>query len=755
MDNIVARKKLIEVDLPLDEINAEAKREKSIRHGHPSTLHLWWARRPLAACRAVIFASMVDDPSSCPDEFPTENDQCAERNRLHNIIRNMVKWESTDENKTESRTILNMARYEIARSIARSRGEAPPDKNSPTQVLRYLNNKALPIYDPFAGGGSIPLEAQRLGLRAIASDLNPVAVLINKALIELPPKFAGRAPVNPNAAGLNGGSAWRGSSGLANDIRYYGKWIRDEAQKCIGHLYPKVKLHNGVEAVVIAWLWARTVPCPNPACGIAMPLMVTFQLSKKLKNRHWTRPVVDRQTNTVTFVVQNHDAGVPATGTVNRNGATCIACSTTSSLAYVREQSRAGKMGEQMTAIVVKGNQKRLYLSPIDEHIRTAFSCKTNMQSIPKQKIPTTVYKLSGRGYGITHWYQLFTSRQLTALTTFSELISRVHALVLRHGASIEYAGALCTFLTFAISRLADRGSAFCSWDNSPKMEALRNTFGRQAIQMVWDFAEGNPLSNSSGNWTANTQWIAEVVERLPSPVNSGVAEQADASSSIHSNGGPVIVTDPPYYDNISYAELSDFFYVWLRPLLRRTYPDMFASILVPIDAEMIAAPRFANARERFEELMCKTLRLIREKSSPDFPSSIFYAYKQQEEDRDGKTSTGWDTMLSALISAGFQIVGTWPMRTEMSNRSNSMSANSLASSVILVWPYTRNRSAGRYASSFLACTQRGITSSFDPDAVRQHRPSGPGPSCHRTRNGGIHSLFQGAGRQWRGSISA
>ena len=320
------RRKLIEVDLPLDEINRESAREKSIRHGHPSTLHMWWARRPLAACRAVIFASMVDDPSSCPDEFPTEEDQHVERERLHDLIRRLVKWESTDESRPEARALIASARYEIARSVARSHGDSSPDEDDPTAVLRYLNDSALPIYDPFAGGGSIPLEAQRLGLRAIASDLNPIPVLINKALIELPPKFANRPPVNPDAdrLGMTVGKGrknqrvpWRGAAGLADDIRYYGRWMREKAFERIGHLYPKAKLPDGGEATVIAWLWARTVPCPNPACSVKMPLVKTFQLSKKLNNRHWTRPLVDRNTNTISFVVQDHSGGVPDGETVD------------------------------------------------------------------------------------------------------------------------------------------------------------------------------------------------------------------------------------------------------------------------------------------------------------------------------------------------------------------------------------------------------------------------------------------------------
>lgn len=451
------RKKLIEVDLPLDAINAESKREKSIRHGHPSTLHLWWARRPLASCRAVIFASMVDDPSSCPEEFETVDAQSAERRRLHKLIEELVVWENTDERRPEARDVMNRARFEIARSVARLRGESPPDKNSLAAVLNYLNDKALPIYDPFAGGGSIPLEAQRLGMRAVASDLNPVAVLINKALIELPSKFRNRPPVNPKAdpMGMEVGKgrnrrkvAWRGAAGLADDIRYYGRRVRELAWERIGHLYPSARLSNGSEATVIAWLWARTVPCPNPACGVAMPLLKTFQASRKQHNEHWIKPVVDRATRSISFEVQNHSGGVPPEGTVNRNGVVCIACGTASPLAYVREQSRAGKMGQQMTAIVAEGDRKRMFLSSTDEHIRTALSAKPNISSIPRQKMPTTAYLVSGRGYGISHWYQLFTDRQLTGLTTLSDGVGEIRKQLFEQGVDPEYSNVVCTYLT-------------------------------------------------------------------------------------------------------------------------------------------------------------------------------------------------------------------------------------------------------------------------------------------------------------------
>ncbi len=395
MSPSVRRRKLIEVDLPLDDINAESKREKSIRHGHPSTLHMYWARRPLAACRAVIFASLVDDPSAWPKVFPTEQDQIDEREHLHDVIRRMIEWEHTDERRPEAREVMREARFEVARSLARGRGEPAPTE--PEDVLAYLRDHAPPLHDPFAGGGSIPLEAQRLGLRAAASDLNPVAVLINKALIELPPKFRDQPPVNPDAdqKSMTIGKgrtakrvAWRGAAGLADDIRYYGRWMRDEAYERIGHLYPPATLPDGTEATVIAWLWARTIPCPNPACGLRMPLMKTFQLSKKKGNEHWTRPVVDREAKTMAFVVQDHAEGVPDGGTVDRHGATCVACAATAPLAYVREQGKAGNIGEQMTAVVAEGYRKRVFLSPTDAHVDAAAAAKPDFNFVPEQKCP-------------------------------------------------------------------------------------------------------------------------------------------------------------------------------------------------------------------------------------------------------------------------------------------------------------------------------------------------------------------------------
>ena len=718
------RKKLIEVDLPLDDINRESAREKSIRHGHPSTLHMWWARRPLAACRAVIFASIVDDPSSCPDEFPTEEEQRVERERLHEIIRKLVEWESTDESQPAVGALMAKAHYEIARSVARSRGETAPTE--PAAVLNYLREHALPIYDPFAGGGSIPLEAQRLGLKAIASDLNPVAVLINKALIEIPPKFKDQPPVNPRAddLGMSIGTGrnvrhtpWRGASGLADDIRYYGAWMRKEAFKRIGHLYPKAKLPDGSDATVIAWLWARTVPCPNPACGVQMPLIKTFQLSKKKNNEHWTKPVVDYVAKRISFVVQDHSGDVPEGGTVDRNGACCIACNNAVPLSYVRETARAGNLGEQMTAVVAEGNRRRIYVSPTDEHIQVAISAEPAWK--PTGYLPDQARSISVQIYGFTQWHQLFTARQLTALTTFGDFLSGVGELVIKDGADREYTNAVCTYLALAIGRNANGGCSFTVWNSSG--EKIEGIFSRQAIPMAWDFPEVNPFSGSTKNWTDLLDGSTKVINRLPTDTNSGKAYQADASTTIHAKDGPVIVTDPPYYSNIHYADSSDFFYAWLRPLLRNTYPELFAGILTPKQEEMIENKfRFENPGQRFEKLLGRTLKLIRERCNPEFPSSIFYAYKQQEEEREGRASTGWEMMLSALVNTGFQIVGTWPMRTERPT-GVKRGINALASSVVLVCRPRPNDAPPATRGEFSNALERELPPALDQLTRKGH----------------------------------
>ena len=652
------RKKLIEVALPLDAINREASREKSIRHGHPSSLHLWWARRPLAACRAVLFASLVDDPSSRPDLFETEEDQQRERKRLFDLIEELVKWENIN-----SERILGKARKEILKST---------DGNPP------------PVLDPFCGGGSIPLEAQRLGLEAHASDLNPVAVLITKAMIEIPPRFAGQPPVNPDARNtLVGNQTWKGAAGLAEDVRYYGKWMRDEADKRIGHLYPKVTLpqeEGGGEATVIAWLWARTVKCPNPACGSNMPLVKQFWLAKKPGKESWIEPIVDIANKSVKFEVKR-TKGIPREGTVDRKGARCIVCRGTVPLNHVRGEGQAGRMGRQLMAIVAEGKRARVYLPPSDEH--TAIADAAEPQAVPEADLPERAIGFGVQLYGMTQHRHLFTSRQLVALTTFSDLVSEARVLIEANAGSCaceepgSYANAVVTYLAFNLDQLANHQSAQCCWNATNSQ--MRSVFDRQAIPMVWDFAESNPFCESSGSFYNLHERQVKGLQALPANEIAYVV-QADAASLIREGESCLISTDPPYYDNIGYADLSDFFYIWLRRNLRNIYPELFDLMRVPKTQELVANRfRFggdkAKAEEHFLSGLDKAFRLMRKRAHPDYPMTIYYAFKQSETDkRDGGiVSTGWETMLQGLVDAGFHITATLPMRTEKPGRSRDI----------------------------------------------------------------------------------
>ena len=674
-------KKLIEVALPLEAINAESAREKSIRHGHPSTLHLWWARRPLAAARAVIWSSLVDDPSSHPELFPTEEDQNRERQRLFALLEKLVKWENSNDPE-----ILAAAREEILHST----GNNPP-----------------PLLDPFAGGGAIPLEAQRLGLEAHAHDLNPVAVMINKAMIEIPPKFAGQTPVNPEAqARLDAGSGWTGAKGLAEDVRYYGEWMKQQAFQKIGHLYPKVKVpaaQGGGEATVIAWIWARTVKCPNPACGCEMPLASSFVLSKKRGKEAWVEPEFDYQRKKITFHAKN-GKGTPPEAPKTARGAKfkCIMCGETTLDSYIKQESMSGKMGATLMAVVAEGRNGRIYLSPDEEQYLAAQCDKPS--NYPDQALPFDPRNIWCVNYGLDTYDKLFTNRQLTALTTFSELVEEAqkqteadavaaglpndHIALSEGGTGARaYGEAIGVYLAFTVDREANYSSSLNAWSG----DFIIQTFGRQALPMVWDYAESNPFSNSTGNWDGATKWITLAVERL-SANNLSISKQFDAQSDCGMRN-IMVSTDPPYYDNIGYADLSDYFYVWMRQALKQTYPNLFRTMLVPKAEELVATPYRFNgsvekARDFFEDGMLHTCQQIYQYAREDVPVTIYYAYKQSDSDTNGSetrtASTGWETMLSAIIQAGFTITGTWPMHTE---RETGLKAhvNALASSIVLV----------------------------------------------------------------------
>ncbi len=683
------RKKLIEVALPLEAINVASAREKSIRHGHPSTLHLWFARRPLAACRAVIFASLVDDPDdpAAPADyvaacwalpFNEKAEVDTARQRLFKFIELLVQWEST----------TNEAVLETARHLIRlATGGNPP-----------------PLLDPFAGGGSIPLEAQRLGLEAHASDLNPIPVMINKALIEIPPKFANRPPVNPrDRAKMGGDEGWKGAAGLAADVRYYGEWMRDRVQERIGHLYPKAP--NG--ETVIAWIWARTVKSPNPAVNVHVPLVRSFELSKKQGHRAWIEPQIDPDTKQVWFTVRKGNGAAPK-GTVERSGGRCIVSGAPIPFDYIRAEGKAGRLGVQLMAIVTEGNNGRNYFAPDEQHVQIALNAKPSW--LPEQKVTTPSHDVDRLPmYGMFTWGDAFTRRQLAALVSFSDQIKNVRERVKADSSDLvsidqlippendlyhqSYANAISMYLSFAVDRCADYWSSIATWHTGNQQ--IRSTFARQAIPMTWDFAEANPFSGSSGGWLS---LYLSTVDAFRSLVQGkeGHVKQFDAGNTDYWVQNTVISTDPPYYDNIGYADLSDFFYIWLRRSLYDVYPDIFSTLLAPKEAEIVASQyRFngdkAKANKHFENGLRRAFLSMRRTAHPDYPLTVYYAFKQSEAEEDDDSSTsvassnGWEMMLEGLIQAGFCINGTLPIRSEQYHRMIAHGSNALASSIVLV----------------------------------------------------------------------
>lgn len=691
------KRKLIEVALPLEAINRESAREKSIRHGHPSTLHLWWARRPLAAARAVLFAQLVDDPSARPDEFPTEELQRKERDRLHRLMERLVEWDNARDEK-----LLAEAYAEIVKSA---------DGNPPPAII-----------DPFAGGGTIPLEAQRLGLDAQASDLNPVAVLINKALIEIPPKFRNHPPVFPGLADSEI-RVWKGAEGLAADVRAYGQWMRDRAEERLGRHYPQAILSDGSKATVIAWIWARTVTCPNPACGIDMPLVKSWWLGKKKGKEAYVIPTVVPDPShpsgqRVRFDVGHDKTKAPSAsndGTVGRMGAVCIACASAADLKYVRSEGRAGRLSEQLMSVVAEGHRQRVYLAPTEDQISAADVPRPDdvpSQSMPDHSVSPSTHQTI-KIYGFDRWTDLFTNRQLTILASFSDLVPEARARVLADGGTDEYADAVATYLGFSVSKALARNNTMCGWESG--MDRLRGSFQRQAIPMTWDFAEANPLTAAGGGIVAVVQSEVEVLEALVGR-NAGTVEQADAASRRYD---AVISTDPPYYDNIGYSDLSDFFYVWLRRSLRTIHPDLLSTLLVPKAEELVANRHRHNGKDGaqafFEAGFRNVFARARETARADYPITVWYAFKQAETDDGGEASTGWETLLEGMIRSGWEITSTWPSRSEMASRMIGAGANALASSIVL--------SLRPRANSAQPIDRRGYIGALEaelPDALRK-----------------------------------
>jgi putative DNA methylase len=721
---IISPKKLIEVALPLDAINAASAKEKAIRQGHPSSLHLWWARRPLAAARAVIFSQLVHDPEDlwrCQNPGKEPNAQVKghwtkSRAKLFAIIEDLVRWENTTNEQ-----VLEKAREEIRRSW---RETCDLNKDHP-QVADLFNPEELPgLHDPFAGGGAIPLEAQRLGLTAYASDLNPVAVLINKSVIEIPPRFAGQSPVGPrneNKTGRRLGltETWRGSSGLAEDVRRYGHWMRDEAFKKIGKLYPRIKItkemarerpdlkaYEGDELTVIAWLWARTINSPSPAFShVEVPLVSSFILSSNKGKEAYVEPIIDKDSYHFRVVVGKPPASADTGTKIGRGGNfKCLLSGAPIAVQAIRDAGQQGKLGQKLLAVVAEGKKGRVYVSPTAEYEQVAASATPDWR--PDLSIANNPRDIRCQLYGLMKYGDLFTGRQLMALTTFSDLLSDVRLkakndaiaagfadderhLVDGGNGALAYAEAISVYLAFIIDKMADLGNTLCRWE--PIAQCPRQLFGRQAIPMVWDFAEANTFGDSSGAWNVFVDGFTKAFEKSFEFANAsqiGIASQHDAQTQTLSTNR-FVSTDPPYYDNIGYADLSDFFYVWLRRGLREVFPDMLATVAVPKSEELVATPYRHGNKEDAEAFflngMTSAMKRLADLAHPSTPITIYYAFKQSESGGDGTNSTGWETFLEAVNRAGLAVSGTWPLRTENATRMVGQGTNALASSIVLV----------------------------------------------------------------------
>ena len=708
--------KLIEVALPLVIINRESAREKSIRHGHPATLHLWWARRPLAAARAVLWASLVDDPSAHPERFPTPEAQQVERDRLFSILERLVPWEATTDPE-----VLAEAKAEIQRCFD---GDPPA------------------VLDPFGGGGAIPLEAQRLGLTALSGDLNPVAVLIQKAMLEIPPRFSGAPPVHPDVDSRL--TTWSGAQGLAADVERYGQWMKDEAERRIGHLYPKPTGPTGESLTPIAWLWARTVQSPDPSWSGQVPLVKSWSVyDKRGKPTVWVEPIIDRASQTVTYRVR--EGGSPPPGTISSgrggSGGTCIATGAPIPFAYIREESREGRLGQHLLAVVAQSPNGRVYVDPSPQDTAAA-----NVPPQEAEPISGDIFDIPGRinvvRYGMTDWADLFTQRQSVALTTFSDLLSEVRSLAAAHAEASRllpedsrrlceggcgpeaYGDAVTTYLAFAVDKAANLWSNIVSWMND--RGAFREVFARQAIPMVWDFAEANPFSDSGGGWSLFVDKIQQVVARLPASGHALVVQQ-DAQTIASSVESAAVSTDPPYYDNIHYADLSDFFYVWLRRGLREVWPQELATLSTPKAEELIAHQYRAGSKEaafsHFESGMAKFAAQAALIQRPDVPATLYYAFRQQESSADGRISTGWETFLGGLLASGLAITATWPLRTESPGRAVAQGANALASSIVIACRPRASGAGMETRGGFLAALRAEL-----PEAVKllQHENIAP-----------------------------
>ena len=672
-------KKLIEVALPLDKINPNFEHEKNINSMHPKNLHQWWARRPFSAARAVLWASIVDDPSSHPEEFPTPEAQERERERLFEILEDLSDWKKSNDAK-----VIEDAREELKKYLGNNL------------------NKEIQFLDPFSGGGAIPFEAQRLGLKGAAFDLNPVAVLINKAMIEIPPRFTGIKPVNKRDKRLISGQ--NDLFGVSQDLKYYGALLKQLAYEKVKDIYPTSiavpEDLGGGKAEIFSWIWVYTLKCPNPICGCETPLYLNCILDGRKSNEAYLRPYYDN--NKLLFKVMHEKFHSDENkGTMNRQGAICAHCRNLINREYIRDEGIKHKLSRRLVAIVSYKNGERLYLNPDFEEEEKEAKV-TLPEEYPSGKFANNPQNLGTGEYGLANFEQLFSNRQMQGLvalcTSLNEIRNRIEEdaiyagmeddkIHLRDGGkgALAYSEALSVYLAFAIDKEVASSNVVTRWENDNAL--AKPAFSRQSLYMQWMTPEVNIFGGRAGSFKTINDTIAESLLSFPCNIPEGIAKQHNAQEDFGLKN-VIISTDPPYYDNIQYADISDFYYIWLRFNLKDIYPNLFKTTLTPKQEEIVAQPyrygRKEEAKKHFESGMQKAMENIYSSATPDIPVTIYYAYKQSETEAKKTSSSGWETMLNAIIKAGFSIKATWPLKTENPAKSN-LKINMLTTSVVIV----------------------------------------------------------------------
>lgn len=676
------KKRLIEVNFPLREISEDSAREKTIRHGHLSTLHIWWSRKPLAASRATALAALLPDEANKREEYLQ-------------LIRDISPWEAVSKETPQNQALLERAR----KLILDANGGKPPK-----------------VLDCFAGGGAIPLEALRLGCDAYALDYNPVAVLIEKAVLEYPQKFGNPLFVKDKSSGKLGMEAQRTVNPLLEEVRRWCNWVLEEARKELAPLYPN-DLDGGIP---VGYVWARTLSCQNAECGAEIPLIIQTWLAKReVKKKSGAREkgkqvalriVANRTAKRVEFeVVEGKNIGFdPEEGTVSRAHVRCPICGSTIDDHTTRRLFCEGKTGQRMIAVIFRHTKRtgKTYRLPTESDMeiyrtaearleakRRALRADWGLDPVPDEplkRVPITFGIINVWVYGMNSWGDLFNVRQKLALVTFAEKVRAAYKKMLADGLETEFAKAIVTYLGLLMSKLTDWMSVLVGLQ--PHVECPGHTFQRQALPMAWNYYEVAPLGGSSGSWESLLGVLYDAAKTLFVSSNFASVQQGTATNLPWSaDFFDAVLTDPPYYDNVPYSYISDFFYVWLKRAVGDVFPELFTTPLSPKTDEVVAYTNGGGpdeAKQRFESMLTQSFKEIHRVLKPNGIAVIVFAYPKTE---------AWETVISGLLSAGMYMTGSWPVHTEMLARLRAQESAVLASSIYMICRKRTSKEVGEY----------------------------------------------------------